>query len=243
MPKTFMPLLILSLITCCIEIDISVPGFPDMAKFFNVSEGAIQLTIAYNFLGFCLAGLFYGPLSDCYGRRKMMILGNGLLLIGAVGCAFAPSLFILFVSRFIQGLGASASAVVVFAMIADAYTGEKAIKLIGIMNSALTVLMAIAPIIGSFINQAVGWRGNYAIVATMSLISWLLLVFLLPETKKEFEPFHVNKVLNNYKTLFCNAKFLKSSLIPSLQCSAYFSFVACGVFLYTETFNSHSASP
>ncbi len=76
MPRIFLPLLILSIIACCIEVEISVPGFPDIANYFNVSDGVVQLTVAYNFLGFCLSALFYGPLSECYGRRKVMIVGN-----------------------------------------------------------------------------------------------------------------------------------------------------------------------
>src|SRR5437868_14748147 len=117
MPIIFIPLLILSLISCCIEVDISVPSFPDMAHYFQVSYVSIQLTIAVNFAGFCLASLFYGPLSDCYGRRKIMLIGNFLLLIGAAACVFATSLNILLLARFIQGLGASCSAVLVFTMI------------------------------------------------------------------------------------------------------------------------------
>ncbi|WP_410541815.1 MFS transporter [Wolbachia endosymbiont (group B) of Idaea biselata] len=67
-------LLILSLIAKFIEIDISVPSFPDIVRYFNVPEGTIQLTIAYNFLGICIGGLFFGPLSECYGRRRIMRL-------------------------------------------------------------------------------------------------------------------------------------------------------------------------
>ncbi len=197
----------------------------------------IQLTIAYNFLGFCLAGLFYGPLSECYGRRRVMVIGNALLLIGAMGCVFAPSIQWLLVSRFIQGIGASTSAVVVFAMIADAYQGgDKAVKYIGIMNSVLTTLMAMAPVAGGFINEAVGWRGNYSVVAIVCLISWVLLFFMLPETRMERETFSLKKVLKDYKKLLTSSKFISSSLVPSLGYSAYISFVVCGSFLYMETF-------
>ncbi|WP_255453541.1 MFS transporter [Wolbachia endosymbiont of Atemnus politus] len=110
-----------------IEIGISVPSFPDIVRYFDVSEGRIQLTIAYNFLGFCIGGLFLGPLSECYGRRRIMIIGNTLLLIGAVGCVFSPSVFWLLISRFIQGTGVSTS-VVVFAIVADSYKGDEAVK-------------------------------------------------------------------------------------------------------------------
>ena len=106
MPKTFLPLAILSLVACCIEMDISVPGFPDMAHYFGVSDGIIQLTLAYNFFGFCCASFIYGPLSECYGRQKIMVGGNFLLLIGAFGCVYASTISFLLISRFIQGVGA-----------------------------------------------------------------------------------------------------------------------------------------
>lgn len=232
-------LLILSLIAKFIEIDISVPSFPDMVRYFNVSEGTIQLTIAYNFLGFCIGGLFFGPLSECYGRRRIMIIGNTLLLIGAVGCVFAPSVFSLLISRFIQGIGASTS-VVVFAIVADSYQGDKAIKFIGIMNSVLTVVMAIAPVLGSFINEIVGWRGNYATVAILCLISWVLLLFLLPETKKDRDIFSLKKMMKDYRKLLSSSKFMVLSLQQSLFSAAYMSFITCGPFLYMETFGLSS---
>ncbi|WP_255453450.1 multidrug effflux MFS transporter [Wolbachia endosymbiont of Atemnus politus] len=222
-----------------IEIDISVPSFPDIVRYFNVSEGTIQLTIAYNFLGFCIGGLFFGPLSECYGRRRIMIIGNTLLLIGAVGCVFAPSVFWLLISRFIQGIGVSTS-VVVFAIVADSYKGKEAVKFIGIMNSILTVVIAIAPVLGSFINQIVGWRGNYASVAVICLISWILLLFLLPETKKDREAFSLKKMTKDYRKLLSSPRFMALSLIPSLFSAAYMSFITCGPFLYMETFGLSS---
>ncbi|BEP31356.1 MAG: hypothetical protein WBIAU1_08340 [Wolbachia endosymbiont of Drosophila biauraria] len=117
-----------------------------------------------------------------------MIIGNTLLLIGAVGCVFAPSIFWLLISRFVQGIGVSTS-VVVFAIVADSYKGDEAVKFIGIMNSVLTVVMSIAPVLGSFINEIVGWRGNYATVAILCLISWVLLLLALSETKKNRDIF------------------------------------------------------
>ncbi len=232
-------LLILSLIAKFIEIDISVPSFPDMVRYFNVSEGTIQLTIAYNFLGFCIGGLFFGPLSECYGRRRIMIIGNTLLLIGAVGCIFAPSIFWLLISRFVQGIGVSTS-VVVFAIVADSYKGDEAVKFIGIMNSVLTVVMAIAPVLGSFINEIVGWRGNYATVAILCLISWVLLLLALPETKKDRDIFSLKKMMKDYRKLLSSPRFVTFSLMSSLFSAAYMSFITCGPFLYMKTFGLSS---
>ena len=143
------------------------------------------MTIAVNFFGFCLSSVAYGPLSDCYGRRNVMLIGNAIMLIGAVLCVVAHNIELLLIARFIQGFGASTSAVVVFAMIADVYETDKAAKLIGLMNSLITVFMSITPLAGGFINNLVGFRGNYFIIALVSVISWIMLYFQLPETKKE----------------------------------------------------------
>lgn len=229
-------LLILFLVPCCIEIDISVPSFPEMVHYFKTTEATIQMTVAYNFLGFFLAAFLYGPLSDAYGRRKVMIVGNTLLTLGAIGCVYAPSIPFLLTSRFIQGLGAATPAVLVSAMIADVYSGQKATKFIGLMNSILTTLMAIAPVIGSFITKAVGWRGNYAVVAFVCLISWVFSLISLPETKQEFEAFNTRKMAKDYQKLFGSLLFLSASFVPSAMYAAYLAFIACAPFLYMETF-------
>jgi MFS transporter, DHA1 family, multidrug resistance protein len=232
----FLLLLVLSLVACSIEIDISVPSFPDMAKYFGVSEAWVQLTIAFNFLGFFVSSFLYGPLSDSFGRRKLMIIGNGIMALGAVLCALAPTINLMLFARFIQGIGASTSAVIVFAMIADKYSARQSMKLIVLMNSILTIAVASAPIAGGFINEALGWRGNYAFVAVFSVLSWIMLVLFLPETNKEFEQINVTAFIKNYKKLFSSTSFISSSMVPSLLYCGYLAFVVCSSFLYIETF-------
>lgn len=229
-------LLLGSLITTCTEIDISVPSFPQIAHFYNVEEGLVQLTIAYNFLGFCIGALLYGPLSECYGRRRMMVLGNAIMLAGALGCLYSPSIHLLLLSRFIQGIGASTSVVLVFTMIVDLYQGEKAFKLIGLMNACLSIVMATAPLIGGFINESFGWRGNYSIVVLLGALSWISLLLFLPETKTSLDKFSPNKIMIDYRTLLFSGKFMSAALVPSLLFSAYMSFIAASSFLYIDTY-------
>ena len=236
MSRLFFPLLVLSLVACCIEVDISVPGFPDMARYFAVSEGEVQLTVAVNFAGFCLAALVYGPLSEAYGRRPLMVIGNLIMVLGAVGCVFAPDLPLLLLARFVQGVGASASAVVVFAMIADAYQCEKSARLIGVMNSFLTTAMALAPVLGGFINEAIGWRGNYGLVALVAVVSWVLLALYLPETRQERNIISMRKIIADFKKLLSSSRFMVYAIVPSTCGAAYFSFIACAAFLYQQTY-------
>jgi DHA1 family bicyclomycin/chloramphenicol resistance-like MFS transporter len=237
MTKNFTFLLVISLLTCSVEVDISVPSFPDISDYFNISDGLTQMTIALNFFGFCLASGFYGPLSDTFGRRKVMLIGNAIMLVGSIGCALAHSIEYLLFSRFIQGIGASTSAVVAFAMVADVYSEEKSAKLVGTMNSLITVFMSIAPIAGGFINESLGWRGNYSVIAVLSIVSWLMLYLWLPETKDKFNPLSYKKIANDFQTLFTDSRFMLASLVPSIFFAGWMSFVSCGSFLYMETYD------
>lgn len=237
MTKTLPFLLVLSLLTCCVEIDISVPSFPDISDHFDISDGLTQMTIAVNFLGFCISSVICGPLSDSYGRRKVMIIGNGVMLIGAALCVIANNIETLLVARFIQGLGASTSAVVAFAMGSDSYKSAEATKIIGFMNSLITVFSSAAPIVGSFINQLAGFRGNYLTIALLSLISWMLLYFKLPETKKDKSTLNMKSIVKNFYMLITDKTFLYASIVPSITFSGYMSFIACAPFLYIETYN------
>jgi len=230
-------LLVISLLTCSVEVDISVPSFPDISDYFDISDGLTQMTIALNFFGFCISSIIYGPLSDAFGRRKVMLVGNFIMLVGACGCVIANSIELLLFSRFIQGLGASTSAVVAFAMIADVYSADKSAKLIGTMNSLITVFMSMAPIAGGFINETIGWRGNYTIIAIISVFSWIMLYFWLAETKKHFNKLSAKNITYDFKTLLTDKSFLYASCMPSICFSGWMSFVVCSSFLYMETYD------
>lgn len=234
--KHYLPfLLILSFIGVCIEVDISVPGFPDMARYFGVMEDKIQWTLSINFLGFCLSSLIWGPLSEAFGRRKMLILGNLIFVLGGLGCALGPTIDFIILCRFFQGFGASATSIIAIAMVADTYQGEKAARFNGMLNSFITAAIAAAPIAGGIINGFLGWRANYSTVALISLTTLILQIFLIPETKTVFDKWNPKKNMNQYLMMFKNPKFMAYSFIPSILVGGYLSFLGCGSFLYRDT--------
>ena len=199
---------VLSIISCSIELDISIPSLPDISNYFLITDGQTQMTIAINFLGFCISAVFYGPISESLGRRKVMIVGNTIMFIGSLGCFVAELYTFLLLSRFIQGIGASTSAVIVFAMIADLCNNNERTRIVGQMNSMITIIMAISPVIGGFINQTIGWRGNYFVVSLISFFSLLVIYFYLPETKKNLTKFSAKKFLSDYFLLLSNKVFM-----------------------------------
>ncbi|MCP9962850.1 MFS transporter [Streptomyces somaliensis] len=233
----FLPaLLVVALIGTIIELDMSVPSFPDIARALDASESAVQLTVTYNFFGYCLGALAHGPLSDRFGRRGVMLAGNAVMLVGALGCAVAPTIEFLLVSRFVQGVGASTSVVLVFVIIADVYEGDRMLRMFGLTNAAMSTFMTAAPALGGLVNRTLGWRGNYAVVFAVTLVSLVLMVLFLPETKTERAGVSARRVAGDYRRLLRSGEFVAASLVPSLLFAAYMVFITASSFLYTDTF-------
>ncbi|MCW8444536.1 multidrug effflux MFS transporter [Fluoribacter gormanii] len=228
-------LIIISLLGCCMEIDISLPSFPSIMTFFGSTEAQVQSTLSLNFLAFCLSGLLYGPLSEAIGRRGLMIFGASCFLIGAVGCVFSFSIYQLMFWRFIQGLGASSTVVLGFTMISDRYSGAVAAHYIGKINAYVTIFMAAAPVLGSALINYFTWRANFTFIAIIALISWLFLVWQLPETKTEKQPLMISTIFNDYRTVCTHGKFLVYASMPNMLVTAYLTFVGSASFYYINT--------
>lgn len=231
--KYFPFLLIFSAISAAIEIELSLPSFPDMARAFSVSEEVIEGTISLNFLGFCLAALFYGPLTDRFGRRPILLLATVLFLIGSLSCALASSIEMILFSRFIQGLGAAGSFVIVFTMISDAYKDNEAMYWIGLLNAIVTATMALSPILGGYLNVYFGWNACYTFVALVTTLQFILLCLYLPETRPG-QKVRLKEVLADYKLLLFSSRFIQSSLVPTLLAGGYMAFVSVIPFLYRD---------
>jgi MFS transporter, DHA1 family, multidrug resistance protein len=231
--KYFPFLLIFSAVSAAIEIELSLPSFPDIARAFSVSEEVIEGTISLNFLGFCIAALFYGPLSDRFGRRPILLLGTVLFLIGSLSCSLAPTIEMILLSRFIQGLGAAGSFVIVFTMISDAYKDNEATHWIGLLNAILTATMAFSPILGGYLNVYFGWSSCYTFVAFITTIQLILLFIYLPETRKG-QVVQAKEAIKDYAQLLSSFPFVQSSLVPTLLAGGYMAFVSVIPFLYRD---------
>ncbi|WP_017578455.1 MFS transporter [Nocardiopsis kunsanensis] len=237
-PPRYLPaLLVVALVGTIIEIDMSVPSFPDIGRTFDVSGAVVQLTITLNFLGYCLGALVYGPISDRFGRRRVILAGNTIMLLGALGCAVAPTIDFLLAARFLQGIGAAASVVLVFVIISDVYPEARAMALFGVTNAAMSIMMTVAPPLGGFINLTIGWRGNYAVVFAITALSLLLMFLFLPESKHDtVGRLGLRDVLGGYRRLLGSWLFVVTSLVPSLLFASYMVFIASSSFLYTSAF-------
>jgi len=231
--KYFPFLLIFSAVSAAMEIELSLPSFPDIARAFSVPEKVIEGTISLNFFGFCIASLLYGPLSDRFGRRPVLLFGTVLFLIGSLCCSLAPTIEMILIARFVQGLGAAGSFVIVFTMISDAYKDNEATHWIGVLNAILTATMALSPILGGYLNVYFGWSSCYSFVAMMTTVQLILLCKYLPETHRR-QIVKADGAIKDYIQLLSTFRFLQSSFVPTLLAGAYMAFVSVIPFLYRD---------
>ena len=135
------------------------------------------------FLSFALSQIVYGPASDIVGRKPPLYVGIALFVIGSIGCARAPDIGWLIAFRFLQGLGGGAPIVVPRAIVRDLHTGAEATRLMALLMLVFSVSPILAPLIGSLVIDAAGWRAIFWVVGTIGVIGLLLTALTLEETR------------------------------------------------------------
>jgi len=223
------PYLLLFLqIACWAEMDLFVPSLPEILRDFGTTESVIQWTFSLNFLGFFLSSLIVGPLADAYGRRKILLGGSFIFAMGAIVSFIAPDIEIFLLGRLIQGLGVGAPAVITFAILGDLYQGEKQIKIMSLINSIITVTMALAPIIGAYIASSLGWRANFGCICLLAILGLLTVCLFVPETlpNNQRHNFSFKDIFLNYKRLILNKSYIFTAIGLCALITPYFVFVS-----------------
>lgn len=237
-------LIIVIFIAACIETDIYLPAFPDMMAWFSASEGAIQGLLTWNFIGICVAGPLYGPLSDAFGRKKPLLGAIGLFLAGSVMTLFAQNLDQMLLGRILQGLGSGGCFTLGTAIIFDAFQKEKAIKALNSLNTIIPLLMAAAPMLGGYLNLAFGFRSNFLAIAILVLASLIVCLFFFDETlaKEKRTSFQIKSILKDFKQAFSSLPFWQLTIVTSLLFAGYIAFLSGTSVLFVIEFGMSKAA-
>jgi DHA1 family bicyclomycin/chloramphenicol resistance-like MFS transporter len=159
-----------------------LPSIPAMAIDFDVPVSAVQVTVTVYLAAMALSGLVVGPLSDRLGRRRVGLATMSILLAGSIAAFLATSIQMLIVARLVQGIGASGGIVLSRSMVRDSFTGRSASKASAHVAMAASIAPMLAPVIGGYIQQALGWRTNLLLVAALVSLLWVVALVRLVET-------------------------------------------------------------
>lgn len=163
--------MILSVAIVDMATDLYSVALPSIANYFKVEGSVVQLTISLNLVGFAVSGLIYGPLSDHYGRRPMMLIGMTIFTLASVMCYIADSIMLLILIRFIQGAGAGVAGVVGYAAIRDMYSGSEYSRVISKLNMVVALSPGIAPVVGSYIiSHGYHWKFLFLLCHSRQLL-------------------------------------------------------------------------
>lgn len=219
-------------------IDMYLPALPAIAADLHASTAATQMTLMAFFLAFGVCQIVYGPVSDMVGRKPPLYFGIVIFALGSIGCGLAPSIAWLIFFRFVQGLGAAAVMVIPRAVIRDLHTGVDATRLMSLVMLVFSVSPILAPLVGSSLIVPFGWRAVFVAVTLASVASFLLVAFVLPETRPPEERVEVSvrSVLSGFSELFRDWHFLGLTFIGGFGMAGFFAFLASSSFIYIGHF-------
>ncbi len=212
-----------------------IPSLPALAVAMAVSYGTIQLTLTLYLAAVAIGQLIYGPLSDRYGRKPLLLIGLWLYLAGSLAAVLAPSAFWLIFARVLQALGACAGLVLGRAMVRDAYPRERAASVLGYVSTAMSVAPMLSPVIAAVLQAHFGWRASFLACLVFGLPLLVLVQLRLPETLRESQPLPgIGGILGAYATLLRQPAFRAYCLIGACATSMFFAFSAGGPFVIVE---------
>lgn len=232
--KAFMVILGVLMAFTSLSTDIYLPAMPVMADELH---GNAELTVTGFLVGFAIAQLVWGPVSDRIGRRMPLFIGMVLFVIGSIGCAMSQTMEQVVFWRVFQALGACTGPMLARAMIRDLYSRTEAAK----MLSTLMVIMAVAPIIGPLLGGQLlkigSWHSIFWLLAVIGALMFAM-VFRLPETLPDAGRNSVSiwHAFANYRMLLANGPFMRYTLSLTFYYTAVYAFIVASPFVYINYF-------
>ncbi|MFM9436669.1 MFS transporter, DHA1 family, multidrug resistance protein [Janthinobacterium sp. CG_23.3] len=215
-----------------LAIDTYLPSFPAIAAEFSASPLLIQQTLSVFLFTFAFMMLFYGTLSDSFGRRPVILISLILYIIASIGAALAPSLGWLLACRVLQGLSAGAGSVVGRAIVQDRFSGAAAQKILSHIMMVFGLAPAIAPVLGGWLQVSLGWRSIFWFLGGFGALMLVVFYRALPESlaPRERHPFHFGAIAANYWKVLCHRQFLLLSVAVGLSFGGFALYIGSAAY-------------
>jgi DHA1 family bicyclomycin/chloramphenicol resistance-like MFS transporter len=215
--------------TAALSLNIFLPSLPAITKEFGASYGVIQFLISGYLLSTALVQLVAGPLSDLYGRRPVLLGGIALFVVASAICATATNTVVLLAARILQ-----ASVVAGFAVsraaIRDMSSNEGAASKLGYITMGMAVAPMIAPMIGGFLQEYIGWQAAFWALCAAGLFTWLLCWLDLGETNTNKSRSLLTQI-HSYPTLLRSRRFWAYSACAGFGSATFFAMLGGAPFV------------
>jgi DHA1 family bicyclomycin/chloramphenicol resistance-like MFS transporter len=211
-----------------------VPALPLLVTAFGHSPAQVQLVLTLYLAGIAGGQLVYGPVSDRFGRRPVLILGLVMFLAGTLLCGLAWSLAALVVGRVLEAIGACAGIVLGRAIIRDVYEREAAARGLALVMLAMTLAPAISPAVGAYLAEFVSWRAIFVVLGVLGAVVLAMTVMRLGETNTNPTRLDLAGMMGSYMTLLRSPAFLGFAMCGACSSGSWFTFCASAPYLLSE---------
>jgi DHA1 family bicyclomycin/chloramphenicol resistance-like MFS transporter len=238
--KPSAPLWLLASVTFSgtLAMHIFVPALPLAAKDLAASSGALQLTISIYIMGLAIGQLLYGPLSDRFGRRPVLLIGLALYSVSGLIAALAPDVRILIVARLFQAIGGCSGLVLGRAIVRDGVEVDEATRRLAIVSLIVNVGPGLAPLVGAELGTLLGWRSIFFALTAMGVANFFITWKLLPETGPRRIGHHdarkTGDLWVNFRQLVTSRAFLGYAIGGGCATTSMYAFVSAAPFIFTE---------
>ncbi len=218
-----------------LSTDMYLAAIPLLQKTWNQPLAMLNLTLVCFFISYCVALLFYGPLSDRFGRRPLLLAGITIFILGSLLCAVSDQVVVLIVSRVIQGAGAASASTLSMAITKDVYKADERGRILAYIGVIMALAPMLAPVFGGWMLTRFSWRWIFMIQAGIGLVAGIG-VFRMAETLKTPSARGVLQTAGIYLQLLRNRRYLGFSLMMSLVVLPHFAFIGGSADIYITRF-------
>lgn len=218
-----------------LSTDIYLPALPKMVENFHSTANLINLTLVFFFIFYAVGTMFWGPLSDKYGRRRILIIGLSVYTIASILCVFAVSIYQLILYRILQSLGCGAATAVATAIVKDVYEGRRRLKILALVQSMGMLSPIVSPVIGAIILSVFSWRGVFVGLTIIGLVT-LAGSIAMEETIEVRNTVGVLKSIGRLGVVAKNKAFISLLITFSMMSVASMSFITSSSYIYVNGF-------
>ncbi len=209
-----------------LALNIFIPSMPGLQAHFGVSYGVVQFTLTLYLLGMAICQLFYGPLSDRFGRRPMVLVALAIFVAASLMAALATSIHVLIAARLLQAIGGAGGIVLARTIVRDLFDRERSASVIGYITMAFVLAPMVAPSIGGFLDTFASWRASFWLLAVLGGAVLAAAWMALPETNLERSTSASLVSAASFSHLLGIRRFRGYTLTLALASSVFFSFLA-----------------